>query len=532
MIDPRLKEAMDLHTAGRFDEAWDRYRTLEAENPQNADVVHLTGVLAGQVGNLLESVARIRRAIALSPAVPDFQKNLSVTLRRLGDHPKAAEVLITMGNILSDQNRLEEAIDAFTQAAEIDPRNEHAPNNLGVMLNRLGRYAEARDHLGRALLPDPRMPRDLAHWNGTPLPGGFLRQLPGVHLNYANSLHGLGLVEEAIESYRRAQSLNPMLPEGHNDLAIALLLNGQYEEGWCEFEWRWKDPKYSKAALERRVWMGESPEELGGPLFVLSEQGYGDAIMLCRYLRLLAQRGHEVLFEVKPELWALFSEGLANDAIHLVRAQGSDADAYADIHFAAYTGTFSLPRLFGTTIHNVPADVPYLGVAPERSSRWAERLRDPAGRPRVGLVWGGNPLHLKNFERSLPPETLHGLLQRDDIAFYSLQKGPAAGYRFPGNNVTVLDEELNDFAETAAAVQNLDLMIGVDTAVMHLAGALGTPMWLMLAHVPDWRWLMSGDTSPWYPSARLFRQARYGDWGAVIEGMRGALDQLVERRAA
>jgi Flp pilus assembly protein TadD len=524
-IDPRLKEAMDWHTAGQFDLAWDRYSLLEKENPKDADVVHLMGVLAGQVGNLMESVARINQAIKLNPKSPDFHKNLSITLRRLGDKTKAAEALINMGNALGDQNRLEEAVAAFLQAWEVDPKNEHAPNNLGVMLNKLGRYGEAYDYLTKALAPDPRMPRALAHWNGEELPGGFLRQLPSVHLNLGNALHGLGRIDEAIEAHRRALSINPEIVEGHNDIALALLLAGQYEEGWREFEWRWQEEKYSSVDFIQPQWNGQSAAELDGPLFVLSEQGFGDAIMLCRYLPFLAAQGHDVLFEVKPALWSLFAEGLATDRIRLVPA-ATGPRGYDSLHFAAYTGTFSLPRLFGTTIDTVPNDVPYLSVSQERIARWAEKLHDPRGRKKIGIVWGGNPLHLKNFERSMPPEFLHDVLARDDVAFYSLQKGPAATYPFPGGNVTVLDEALTDFAETAAAISNLDLVIGVDTAVVHLAGALGKPVWVMLAHVPDWRWLMGRDTSPWYPTARLFRQHRHGDWHSLATDLRRALDDF------
>ena len=526
MIDPRLKEAMDWHGANEFDRAWERYSQLERENPDDADVVHLMGVLAGQVGNLLESVARIKRAIKLNPMSPDFHKNLSITQRRLGDKTKAAETLITMGNLLSDQGRLEEAIDAFAQAAEIDPKNEHTFNNLGVMLNRLGRYSETRDILTRALAPDPRMPPDLAHWDGKYMGADFLRQLPSVHLNLGNALHGLGDLKLAIEFHRRALHLNPALIEGHNDIAIALLLNGEYIDGWQEFEWRWQDEKYTKVDFPAPRWNGESAEDLGGPIFVLGEQGFGDSIMLCRYLRLMAAEGHDVLFEVKPQLWNLFSEGLASDRIRLIPAATTGPRDYDNLHFAAYSGTFSLPRIYGTTIDTIPADTPYLSVSEERVKRWAKRIGDSGGRKKVGLVWGGNPLHLKNFERSMPPENLHALLARDDVAFYSLQKGPAASYPFPGGNVTVLDEDLTDFAETAAAIQNLDLVIGVDTAVIHLAGALAKPTWVLAAHVPDWRWLMGRDDSPWYPTARIFRQARYGDWKSVTDAAARALDDF------
>ncbi len=527
-IDPRLAEAMQLHTAGRFDEAWARYRQMEQENPQEANVVHLMGVLAGQVGNLLESVARIQRAIEIQPGMPEFHKNLAVTFQRLGDGPKACETFINLGNVYTGQNRLDDAIAAFEQATKADPKNEHGFNNLGVTLNRVGRYAEARDLLNRTLQPDPRMPAELAHWSGTAMPQGFLRQLPSVHLNLGNAYHGLGQLDEAIASQRRALALRPDLPVAHNDLALALLLAGQYEEGWREFEWRWKDPKYNSGNLARPMWNGEAPPELGGPLFVLSEQGYGDAIQFARYLPLLAERGYDVVFEVKPELWSLFTEGLPHERIALVPAQLAGPGLYGDLSFSAYTGTFSLPRIFQTTLETVPAQIPYLTVLPERAARWARRLS--SDKPTVGLVWGGNPLHMRNFERSMPPEYLHKLLERDDATFFSVQKGPAATYDFPRGNVVALDPELTDFAETAAALAALDVVIGVDTAVMHLAGALGKPAWILLAKVPDWRWGLAGDASPWYPTARLFRQQAHGDWNSAVLAAGHALDQFIAAR--
>ncbi len=525
MIDHnRLREAMELHSAGRLPEAWTHYETLHRAFPDDPDVTHLMGVLAGQAGNLQESVRLIEAAIKARPQAADYHKNLGITWQRLEDKPKAAACFLRMGDILSDESRFDEAINAYVQAFQFDPRNDQIANNLGATLNRVGRHAEAKEWLMQAMKPEPGMPEALMQWHGGNGPEGFLRQSPSLHLNYGNSLCGTGEFDDAIRFYRNALALKPDSVQAHGNLALTLLLLGRYEEGWREFEWRWKGDDYKRAILSRPMWAGESPEELGGKLLVLSEQGYGDTIQFARFVPMLAERGYDVLLEVKPELMTLFSEGFHHDRVTLVEARPSMEDVYADLDYKAFTGMVSLPAHLGITLDNLPNQTPYITVSDERTEHWARRFENDRSRLKIGLVWGGNPAHARNFQRSIPAPGLHPLLDRDDVTFYSLQKGPAARWPFPHQNIVVLDHELHDFADTAAAMKNLDLVISVDTGAAHLAASLNVLTWVLVTKVPDWRWLLDRPDSPWYPSVRLFRQPRLNDWDATIAEVRQALD--------
>jgi hypothetical protein len=209
----------------------------------------------------------------------------------------------------------------------------------------------------------------------------------------------------------------------------------------------------------------------------------------------------------------------------LVPARESHPETYADLGYAAYAGLISMPLMLGTnTIADIPGHTPYLDVLPKRVAHWKKRMQGDSRRLKVGIVWGGNPNHPRNAQRSIPAPLLHPLLDRPDITFYSLQKGPAATWPFPFENVVVLDKEIPDFADTAAAMLNLDLVIGADTGATHLAAALNVPTWVMVPKVPDWRWLLEREDSPWYPSVRLFRQEESGNWPEVIARAGVALD--------
>ena len=525
MIDQtRLREAMALHTAGQLQEAWSRYESLRQAFPDDPDVVHLMGVLAGQAGNLQESVRLIETALRMRPKSPDFHKNLGITWQRLEDKARAAACFLAMGDVLCEETRFDEAVTAYVQAFNLDPRNEQVANNLGATLNRIGRHAEARDWLMQAMRPDPNIPPILAQWDGGNGPEGFLRQNPSLHLNYGNALCGTGAFEDALRFYGNTLKLKPESVEAHGNLALTLLLLGRYEEGWDEFEWRWHGADYKRATLSRPLWNGESPEELGGKLLILGEQGYGDAIQFLRFVPMLADRGHDILLEVKPELMTLFSQGFHHDRVTLIPSRAASADVYDDLDHKAYTGMLGLPRHLGITLDNLPAHTPYIGVSEERLEHWRQRFESDRRRLKIGIAWGGNPNHPRNFQRSIPATFLHPLLDRDDVTFYSLQKGPAARWPFPHQNFVVLDHELPDFADTAAAMRNLDLVITADTATAHLAAASNVLTWIMVTKVPDWRWLLDRADSPWYPSVRLFRQQQPNDWPAVIADVRQALD--------
>ena len=266
------------------------------------------------------------------------------------------------------------------------------------------------------------------------------------------------------------------------------------------------------------MWQGESPAALSGPLLVIAEQGFGDTIQFARYVLLLAEQGHQVIFESLPELTLLFQEGFTHPNITVVGRVDDPFAIEGNRPFAAWVGVMSLPNRFHTTLDTIPAPTPYLTIAPAKTARWQALLATET-RPKIGLVYAGNPKNMNDVARSLPPALLGLLLARGDLAFYSLQKGGAA---LPG--VEDLGPLLTDFTETGAALQALDLLITVDTSSAHLAGALGRKVWILTALPPDWRWLEAGETTAWYPTMRIFRQRQRGEWAGVIDEVALALD--------
>jgi hypothetical protein len=325
----------------------------------------------------------------------------------------------------------------------------------------------------------------------------------------------------ALDAAERAAKLQPGLPAAHGSLAIALLSVGDYQRGFAEYEWRWRCDNFTTAARDfgRPMWDGSDPS--GRTIFVHTEQGYGDTIQFARYIPLLARRGATVLVECHAALRLLFRR---LDGVSKVVSAGIRPPDF-DLH----TPILSLPKWFGTTMQTVPRDVPYLTPDPDRLGAWRQRLEGQA--LHVGLVWSGNikpdphrTCELKNFA---PLAGIAG------VRFYSLQVGPGAGdiaSAPPGLGIVNWSEHLSDFNETAAAMQCLDLIITIDTAAAHLAGALGRPVWTLLPWAPDWRWFLDRDDSVWYPTMRLFRQSAKGDWSDPIARAGGELARLAQCR--
>ncbi|HMV32993.1 MAG TPA: glycosyltransferase family 9 protein, partial [Gemmatimonadales bacterium] len=338
---------------------------------------------------------------------------------------------------------------------------------------------------------------------------------PGALATLGRALGELGHHAEAIAACRRAIAVRPDWSEAHWNLALPLLRTGQYEEGWREFEWRF-------TAARRRLrpepsalpaWQGEPLA--GRTLLVYWEQGFGDTIHFCRYVPLLAAAGARVLLQVQAPLRRLLA-GLAGVAEFV----GEDASAVrADFKVAL----MSLPHRFGTTLETIPATMPYL-VAPALP---AGLTLGHSGRRRVGLAWGGSPAQTNNRFRSIPLADLAPLCALPGIDWYSLQVGATAAEAatLAAAGVTDLGPRLGDFADTAAVMQELDLVLTIDTSVAHLAGALGRPTWILLSHTCCWRYLLDRTDSPWYPTARLFRQPARGAWAPVVAAVRTALEE-------
>ncbi|HEY1541617.1 MAG TPA: tetratricopeptide repeat-containing glycosyltransferase family protein [Xanthobacteraceae bacterium] len=394
------------------------------------------------------------------------------------------------------RGELVEALRLIQAAAASNPNVGHIAVDMGNILARMGRIKEAMEcyDRGAALQPD--------HWvalNGCGL---------GRTLN--------GRYEDAIVAFTRAIEANPAYPEAHFHLALALLLTGQFARGWEEYEWRWAIDhiKVARPLLPLPNWNGEPL--VGKGIYLYIEQGYGDAIMFARYAPMVAARGGTVLFCVRPALKALLAD-LPGVQVGVEGDTGPRCDYMCAL--------LSLPRIFKTDLASIPADVPYIRASPERLAKWEGRIpRD--GRLNIGVAWAGNRDFAGDSQRSIGLAPMLPLLDDRRIRFVSLQRelrddDAAEVAQHP--EIVHFGSELGDFADTAALITQLDLVISVDSAVAHLAGAMARPVWILLPFNPDFRWLIGREDSPWYPTARLFRQPATGDWASVVARLRDAL---------
>jgi len=415
-----------------------------------------------------------------------------------GTQAQTVEQLLALGKRCFERDELDRADAAFRQVLEREPGQVRAIHNLGRVAYKRGQLEEAERRYRRTIELAPQLAEPYANL-------GWL----------CKELARLG---EAETCYRRAIERRPDFAEAHAYLALVLLQQGRWREGWEEYEWRWHLPDWEKPQ-EGVEWDGSDPS--GRTLLVHDEQGLGDAVQFVRYASLLAARGARVVIECQPEL-ARMLRG-ARDVAEVI-ARGARRPA-----FDARVPMVSLPRLLGTDPSSIPGGVPYLRPDPALARTWRARLDRWPG-PRVGLLWGGNPRNRDDRNRSLRLETLGPLLRIPGISFFSLQVGARAGeLEAAPRTAAVIDlaPQLGDFAHTAAAVYALDLVVSVDTAVLHVAGALGRPAWLLLSSSPDWRWLMDRPDTAWYPSVRLYRQEQRGDWGPVVARLRRDLEAFI-----
>jgi tetratricopeptide (TPR) repeat protein len=513
-----LKEAVHHHQSGDYRAAESLYRRVLAAAPDNADALHLLGVALRQLKQHEDAEQYIRRAIAARPETAQYHAsfgNLHKDRARYEEaaasyrealrlKPDYAEVHYNLGTTLHHLNRMDEALAHFREATRHNPSFAEAWYNLGNVLQDREAFGEARACYERAIELKPGDVR--AHSN-----------LGTVHIQE-------GRLPAAIAAFEGAIAVDGDSADAHWNLSLALLLTGDFRRGWHEYEWRWKTVDGRK--LERRFprprFTGQDPQ--GCRILLHAEQGFGDAIQFVRYAAPLAARGATIIIESRPETARLFGRAAG---VSQVVTSGSALPEF-DLH----SPLLSLPGALGTTLETVPRSVPYLSAEPGLMDHWRQRVR--AGPPglRVGLAWAGRPEHPHDRFRSIALDSLAPLLAVPDVAWYSLQKS-APGARFPATARAVDPTmELQDFADTAALVSALDLVICVDTSVAHLAGALGKPVWVLLACAPDWRWLLSREDSPWYPTMRLFRQDPSRDWRRVIERVAAALTTATSRRAA
>jgi hypothetical protein len=325
-------------------------------------------------------------------------------------------------------------------------------------------------------------------------------------------------VREGIACQRKAIALEPDSPEPHNNLAHALLSSGELAEGFGEFEWRWKSAGFeARREFPQPVWNGK---DHAGTVLLTTEQGYGDTIQFIRYAPLVADRCGRVLLQCHRELISLV-EGVPGLAQVIPLSAKLPA-------FDAHCTLLSLPHIFATTLATIPATVPYLKADPASAAAWAAKLPDDR-RLKIGLAWAGNPLHKNDRNRSLPLAALAPLAAVPGAVFFSLQKGaPGEQAKTPPDGMEIIDymDDVRDFADAAALIANLDLVISVDTVIVHIAGAMAKPVWTLLPFSPDWRWMLDRSDSPWYPTMRLFRQPAIGDWASVMQSVAAELARV------
>jgi len=563
-----IEEAASLaavhHREGRLEEALSLYGPLQAARPTDPTANALLGTVLAQLGRAEEAVAFLSQAAQLAPDDPETLNNLALALGASGRTREAADAWNRLGGLLYAQRLHEQAVGVFETALSVHPGHLGASANLGATLQALGRHAEAVDRLSALLTGSPeeaeahnnlgnarmaagdveaaiasyrqaialrldyfeaysnlglalaqRRPGD-GPANGDEVPSG--EDVAGTLVNLGNARGGLDPTLGVRACYEKALELRPDFPPAHWNLALCLLLNGDFAQGWKEYEWRWRWSGFGEEhrPFAQPLWRGEPPQAVGGTLLVTAEQGYGDTLQFARYLPLLVERGYDVVFEAQVPVFTLLWHSLGRHGVRVVPRAETPARVHDDLPFARHVPLMSLPERLGTRLETIPGTIPYLFAEPTRQALWATRLNAAAGpRRKVGIAWKGRPLHSRDRERSLPPAALAPLLAVPDTQFFAVQKhegGPADAP--PG--VIPLDDLLHDFSETAAAVANLDLVVTVDTSVAHLAGAMGVPVWVMLPFSPDWRWLLGRDDSPWYPTMTLFRQTRAGDWDGVV----------------
>ncbi len=447
----------------------------------------------------------------------------------LASQPDWPEALLSLGAALLEQERLAEAILAYQAALALRPHYVAALTNMGVALTGAGRREEAATALQTAATLAPTQPEVLLNL-GTALQGlgrlsearesqeTILAQDPlywAAWSNLAAILHFEGELAEAEAAWQHSLELHPDQPDARYSRALNLLLAGDYARGWEALEYRWQATQHRGRARHTHLplWTGE--DLTGRTILLHAEEGLGDTIHFARYVPLVAARGGKVVLETYAPLARLFA-GL--DGVEHLAVQG---EALPEAHLQCPLQ--SLPRAFGTRIKTIPAAVPYLRPDATALHRWKRQLTGSG--KRIALVWAGSATHGLDHERSIAFSRLAPLWQVPCVRWFSVQVGARATdlASAPPGTVEDLSPALTDFAETAAALCAMDLLISVDTSVAHLGGALGKPVWLLLPTTPDWRWLLGRDDSPWYPTMRLFRQTRAGDWEGVIARVAAAL---------
>jgi len=576
-IDTLLQQAVALQQNNALAEAEELYREILELRPKHFDAIQLLGTLALQSGRLQEGIELLKKAVAINAMQAPIHSNLAFAYnaqeqykqalvsanRALALQPNFADALNNRGNALAGLDMPGDALISFDRAIALKPEFAQAWSNRACVLRDLGHADQALVSCDQAIALSPRYAEawsnranalsDLSQPEEARL--NYLRaiecapELADIWNNFGLTLADLNQRDEALQSYDRALTLKPDYAEAQWNASLCLLQMGRLEAGWKKYEWRWERRriKPSQRVFEQALWRGDFSIS-GKTILLHAEQGLGDTLQFCRYAALVAKLGARVLLEVPPELMRLLAH---LDGVTQLIEQGQSLP-----EFDCHCPLLSLPLAFDTGLATIPGTTPYLFADHQAAQRWGARLAaDAPAALKVGVVWaGGNRPHVAELRkndarRSISLAQLDPILDLPDIQFYSLQKGsaaqqlsqrlmpqiqpqlapqaePALTRRQAIRPIIDYTDELHDFADTAALVANLDLVISVDTSTAHLAGAMGKPVWILNRFDTCWRWMLEREDSPWYPDVRLFRQPALGDWGTVIHFVRTALANL------
>ena len=512
-----LKQAMSFHQAGRLAEAEAVYQQILKTSPCNFDALHLLGVMHYQRGNHANAIRYIDLALDTNPktaAAHSNRGNALLALKRLDEalasydraialRPDYAEAFSNRGNALLALKRLDEALASCDRSIALRSDCAEAFSNRGTVLQALKRLDGALASYDRAIALRP----DYAE----------------AFSNRGTVLQALKRLDEALASYDRAIALKPDYADGFKNRALCRFLAGQYTEGWIDYEWRWNTADFPKRPNFAN-WQGETVE--GRHLLIFSEQGLGDIIQFARYLPLLAPYRCRLTFLTSAKLVRLLRP--LTSGIEVISALGSEQN------FDFQCALMSLPHRLGTDISTIPNLVPYLRADDDLIASWSKRIGEHGFK--IGITWQGNPLSPVDKGRSISLNEYVELARIPSVRLISLQKGYGSDQvtKLP-KDVTIetlgdaFDSGPDAFIDTAAVISTLDLVITADTAIAHLAGALGCRTWIALKYVPHWPWMLDRDDSPWYPTVRLFRQMRPDNWAPVFATIANELRLLCRR---
>lgn len=480
-----LEQGNICFAEGRFAEAGENFNLVLAEKEDQPDAWHGVALVAWMAGDLERALEAVQQALSFAPGTVSYLNSLGEIRRARGEW-KAAE-------------------EALQHALEINPAFAMAHNNLGMVYLSQESFSKAVAEFEHAVQLDPL--------------------LAMAYFNMGLAFKELNRLGEAINAYRHAVALKPDFVHAHVNLAIALLLDGQLLDGFEEYEWRLMPSFTPSRYFDQPRWDGLiDPDKT---LLVHTEQGHGDTIQFIRFLPFIAAEGMRIIVQCPAELQSLLGSVEGISMTYRLDEALPDFDTHIPL--------LSLPNLFKTDLSRIPANIPYLLPPFEKMKAWGERLSIYGENVRIGLRWRGNPGNTLDAERSIPLAVFEPLAGMPQVTFISLQDTPLTKEeRASAEKLGLVDVsgELHDFTDTAALIENLNLVISVDTAVLHLAGAVGRPVWALLKHVPHWPWMLDREDSPWYPSARLFRQRERGNWVEVLEGMaellRGVMQSIQE----